>query len=439
MRELDAGELAALRLAAEGKLRTPKAKEVRRRNLADSELPTVRPKPSPRAAGKPLEGRKRFEPQDFDKGPLGADQPGESRPQRTFGPSFGVDKPFRPARPARPVGEGFRRPEGRPGADRGTFGAKKFGAKKFGPPGAGPARPAWKKDDRGPRPPARFAPGAGEERRPYAGKPFGDRPAAGRTYGARTDGGASPAAGRSFGSRPQGRPFVGRPASGKPSFGKPAWTKPGSSDRPPSNRPPFQRPAAPRREPPVPTDDFTPIKPGGLRIDPVEPDRFEARGPKTFSKPPVQSGVVRPGAGRPIFDRARTGKPSFGKPGFKKPGFDRPRSDRPRFEKPTFEKPRFDRGGSGRSDAPRGAGAGGSAHARPPRGESGTARPFTTSSGIPRAGGARPSSKPFKPGGTSRPRPGGFSKSGPKGAGFRGKPGGAKRSGPHSGGGKKWG
>jgi hypothetical protein len=59
-------------------------------------------------------------------------------------------------------------------------------------------------------------------------------------------------------------------------------------------------------------------------------------------------------------------------------------------------------------------------------------RPFTTSSGKPRAGGARPSSKPFKPGGSSKPRPGGFSKSGPKGSGFRGKPGGAKRSGPRA-------
>ncbi len=161
MRELDAQELAALRLAAEGKLRTPKAKEVRRRNLADSELPTVRPKPSPRASGKNFASRKPFEPRQFDKGPAAADRSGEIKPRPAFGPASGpasnVDKPFRPA--ARPAGEGFRRPEGRPGANRGEFGAKKFDAKKFGPPGASPARPAWKKDDRGPRPPARFQPG----------------------------------------------------------------------------------------------------------------------------------------------------------------------------------------------------------------------------------------------------------------------------------------
>src|ERR1035441_9574179 len=77
-----------------------------------------------------------------------------------------------------------------------------------------------------------------------------------------------------------------------------------------------------------------------------------------------------------------------------------------------------------------------------PRGqfaEGGHGRPFTTSSGKPRAGGARPSSKPFKPGAASRskPRPGGFSKSGPKGSSFKDKPGAAKRPGPRPGGKKR--
>ena len=96
MRELDAEELAALRLAAEGKLRTPKAKEVRRRNLADSELPTVRPKPSPRASGKKFESRKPFEPRQFAQGPAATDRPGEFKPRPASGPSFGTDRPFRP-------------------------------------------------------------------------------------------------------------------------------------------------------------------------------------------------------------------------------------------------------------------------------------------------------------------------------------------------------
>jgi 23S rRNA pseudouridine2605 synthase len=459
MRELEAGEVAALRLAAEGKLRTPKAKEVRRRNLADSQLPTVRPKPSPRMAAqtfegkKPFEPRKPFEPGKFDKGPAGAERPGEFKPRR----DFGAEKTFRPARPA---GEGFRPAPGRTGAEPG-----KFGAKKFGPAGAGAARPAWKKDDRATRPPARYGQGESGERRPPAGKPFGDRPATGRTYGAKPT--AGPAAGRSFGSKPAGRTFAGRPDSGKPSFGKPsfgkpAWTKPDGSERPP-----FKKPAAPRREEPVSTEEFAPIKPGGLRIDPVEPDRYEARGPKTFSKPPVRGGVGRPAFGRQSAEGPRTGKPSFGKPRFEKPGFEKPRFEKrgfdkprsegarsegaqfersgpakPRFDKPRFEKSRFDRAGSGR---PSGAGRSSSGTSRPPRAEGGPSRPFTTSSGKPRAGGARPSSKPFKPGGSSRPRPGGsskprpggFSKSGPKGAGFKGKPGGAKRSGPRPSGKKR--
>jgi 23S rRNA pseudouridine2605 synthase len=429
MRELEPGELAALRLAAEGKLRTPKAKEVRRRNLADAQLPTVKPKPSrpnpgkPFAARPPFEAQKSFaarkpnEPGEVENRPETGERSDGFKPRR----DFGAEKAFRPARPA---GGGFRPAEGRGGTDRG-----KFGAKKFDSVGSGAARPAWKKDDRAPRPPARFGPGATGERRPPAGKPFGDRPA-GRVYGAKA---ARPAAGRSFGSKP----FERKSDAGKPPFGKPAWAKPGAGDRGPSNRPPFKKPDAPRHEASGRADDFAPIKPGGLRIDPVGPDRYEARGPKTFSKPPVRSGV-----GRPSFDRSRTGQPSFGKPGFEKPRFEKPRSGgarfekpgtaEPRFEKPRFEKPRFDRAGSGRSGGP-GRGGQDSSSARPPRSEGGLARPFTTSSGKPRAGGARPASKPFKPGGSSKPRPGGFSKSGPKGAGFKGKPGGAKRGGARPG------
>jgi 23S rRNA pseudouridine2605 synthase len=431
MRELEPEELAALRLASEGKLRTPKAKEVRRRNLADGQLPTVRPKPSRPNPNKPFEARKPFaaakpiDAVESETRPAAPARSGEFRPR----PSFSKDKPFRPARPA---GEGFRPTPGR------SAGAKPggFGARKFAPPGARPARsfsekPAWKKDDRAPRPPARFAPGGTGEGRPPAAKPYGDRPATGRTYGAK------PAAGRTYGAKPAGRPFAGKPSSDKPAFNKPpfsrpAWKKPDSSDRPA-----FKRPAAPRREAPVPTDDFVPFKPGSLRIDPIEPGHAdtrgpETRGPRTFSKPPT-----RPSAARPPFDRPRTAKPAFSKPGgFEKPRFDKPRFEKsgpakprfekPRFERPSAEKPRFDRAGSGRpstdarTGAPYRAGAGPARSARPPRAEGGLARPFTTSSGKPRAGGARPSSKPFKPGGSSKPRPGGAKRNGPR-------PGGKKR------------
>jgi 23S rRNA pseudouridine2605 synthase len=442
LRELQPEELVALRLAAEDKHRTPKAKDVRRRNLADSQLPTVQPKPSRLRTSKPFDSRKPakpFEPRNLEEGVAPPSAPGEFRPKRPFGPSkpFRSDKPFRPARPS---AEGFR-----PAA----------GASKFGP-----AKPAWKKDDRAPRPPARFAADATGEGRPPAGKPYGDRPAPPRTYGSK------PAAGRTFGAKPAGRPFDRKPAAGRPTSGKPAWTKPGS------DRPPFKRPAAPRREAPAHEEEFPAIRPGGLRIDPVEPGHAETYRSETRSKSPARPSS----AGRLPFDRPRIGKPSFGKPSFdkprfeksgpskprfEKPGFERsgppkprfeksrfersgppkprfakPAFDKPRFEKPAFEKPRFDRAGSGRPAVPGRPGAGPS---RPPRAEGSLGRPFTTSSGKPRAGGARPSSKPFKPGAASRskPRPGGFSKSGPKGSSFKGKPGGAKRPGPRPGGKKR--
>jgi 23S rRNA pseudouridine2605 synthase len=446
LRELQPEELVALRLAAEGKHRTPKAKEVRRRNLADSQLPTVQPKPSRLRTSKPFDSgkpAKPFEPRSFEAGAAPSSAPGEFRPKRPFSPSkpFRSDKPFRSARPS---AEGFR-----PAA---------------GPAKFGPAKPAWKKDDRAPRPPARFAAGSTGEARPPAAKPYGDRPATPRTYGSK------PAAGRTFGSKPAGRPFdrkpaSARPASGKPAAGGPAPNKPFST-KPGTDRPPFKRPAAPRREAPAHEEEFPEIRPGGLRIDPVEPGHAETYRPETRSKSPA-----RPSAGRPPFDRPRTGKPSFGKPRFEKSGpakprfekpsfersgppkprfeksrfersgppkprFAKPGFDKPRFEKPAFEKPRFDRSGSGRPAAPGRTGAGPS---RPPRAEGGLGRPFTTSSGKPRAGGARPSSKPFKPGAASRskPRPGGFSKSGPKGSSFKGKPGAAKRPGPRPGGKKR--
>jgi 23S rRNA pseudouridine2605 synthase len=445
MRELQPDELTKLRLASEGKFKLPKAKEVRRRNLADAALPTLRPKAGPRSTSKPFDSRKParpFEPRNVEEGAAPSSAPGEFRPKRPFSPGkpFRSDKPFRPARPS---GEGFR-----PAA----------GASKFGP-----AKPAWKKDDRAPRPPARFAAGATGEARPPAGKPYGDRPATPRTFGSK------PAAGRTFGSKPAGRPFDRKPFAGRPASNKPFSAKPGS------DRPPFKRPAAPRPDAHADGEEFPVIRPGGLRIDPVEPGRAETYHPETRSKSPA-----RPSAGRPPFDRPRPGKPSFGKPSFdkprfeksgpakprfEKPGFERsglpkprfdkprfersgppnprfakPGFDKPRFEKPVFEKPRFDRSGPGRPAAPGRSNAGPS---RPPRSEGGLARPFTTSSGKPRPGGPRPSSKPFKPGGAgrskppaarfSRPKPGGFSKPGFKSAPKKSKPGAKKHTGRNPG------
>ena len=315
LRELDTQELELLRKAADGKLKTPKAKEIRRRNMVDS-LPPEKPAFKARRE-KPAAG-----PKDY-------------KPKRAFGTGSPVRSGSKPAR--------FdSRPE-RSGAGR---------AAESGAP-----RPAWKKDDRPARPPAaRFRAGAAGEGRPPAGKSYGDRPAAGRTFGGK------PAAGRTYGDKPAGRtygakPGAGRPAAGRP-FGdkptggrsfppKPAWKKPDTGERPAYKRPAAPRPEATRRPAPEPIEDLGPRKPSRLHIEPVTDfGRTERPARTSSSRPP--SGYAGPG-----------------------------------------------RGGTGRTSAGR------SSSSRPFRSEGGLARPFTTSSGKPRAGGPRPSSKPGKEGGRS--------------------------------------
>ena len=376
LRELEPEELDALRKASEGKLRTPKAKELRRRNAADAgQLPTVAPRATGSRPARP------FPAKSFGERPAAG--PKDYRPKRSFSEDRRTD------RPARPAGKGFgaARPAGRPSA-----------------------RPAWQKDDRPTRPPARFAAGSTGEARPGPGKaygakapaarPYGDRPATGRAYGAKpaTGGGfrERPATGRPFGGKPAvRRPYGDRPASNRSAPGKPAWSRPASADRPFPKRPFAARPDAGAFK------DAGPRKPSRLRIDAVQREE-------------------RPG--RPVAPRTYSGRP--------KPS--RPASDRPASSRP----------GSN----------------RPFRAEGGLARPFTTSSGKPRAGGARPSSKPVVPtsaaadssvgrkpgwkpkpsfGGPGKPTFGARSKPKPGSSksGYKGKPSGPKRTG--SPGGKK--
>jgi len=102
--------------------------------------------------------------------------PKEYRPKRSFAESSGTD------RPARSAGKDFgaARPAGRPSA-----------------------RPAWQKDDRPTRPPARFAAGSTGEARPGADKRYGAKPPAARPYG----------------NRPATRPAYGtKPATARPRF-----------------------------------------------------------------------------------------------------------------------------------------------------------------------------------------------------------------------------
>jgi 23S rRNA pseudouridine2605 synthase len=281
LRELDPQELELLRKAADGKLRTPKSKELRRRNAADAaQLPTLAPRPT--------------RPRPLQPGQTG---PQDYRPKRSF--ATDKAKPFRPAR------EGFRPAAGRP-PDRNrprpddrfprpaAAPAKLDSARSSSRPAVRsdsrpPARPAWRKDDRPNRPPSRFT----------AGSPGEGRPAAGRAFPA-----------------------------------KPAWKKPESRERAPFKRPPASRPGAPSS-----AEGFTAKRPTRLQIDAVEADRPSSAISGSTRLRPDRPGSSHPGPGRS--------------------GFSRPNP-----------------------------------HVR---GEGSLSRPFTTSSGKPRAGGARPGSKPGAP------------------------------------------
>jgi 23S rRNA pseudouridine2605 synthase len=342
LRELQPDELEALRKAAEGKLRTPKSKDVRRRNLADSLLPTVKPKPSRPNPSMPFASKPYTRPNETlpaEEGSAGAARPSTFRPKRTFGAD----------RAARPAGGEFRP-------------AARTDARPAG-------RPAWKKDDRPGRPPAHFGAGAGRpasagagEERPPASRPYtrpsADRPAAGRSYGSKPAGGsfADKPAGRSYGAKPTGKPYGDRPAGrtyGDKPAGKPAWKKEGGSDRPA-----YKRPAAPQRKT-EDVEDLAPRQSFKLEIEPIQRDERPS-APSSYTG---RSSSVRPGTGRPSGGRTSGGHSYAGRPGAGRPSSDRPSSGKP-----------F-------------------------RSESGLSRPFSTSSGKPRAGGARPSSKP----GASRP------------------------------------
>ncbi len=375
LRELEPRELELLRLAAEGKLRTPKSKEVRRRNLADAGLlPTVLPKPS---------GRPRPAVQPFATPPAATEKPARYRPR-----NFGQDR----ARPDRPAAEGFRPAAGRTSAPN-------------------PVRSFSHTEDEGPR------------RRGFGGQAsFGSARPAGRSFDRPAyDRGAGPAR---TGSAGTGRTNTGRPFTGKPKFDKPTWKKPERTqrtDRP--AKPAFQRPGPPRREAParearvrearVFDEDLGPVRPPNLHIEEI---KAGSQGPsRPFQPRPFQARNFEPRSGAPRSSSSRPGSP-------------RPYSDRP--SRPSSERP----ASSARPNSAR------PGPAKPFRGEGGLARPFTTSSGKPRAGGARPSSKsgwkpkpsfggPGKPASGSKGKPSGPKRSGPPSGGkrFGGKPGGKKR------------
>jgi 23S rRNA pseudouridine2605 synthase len=386
LRELEPREVEQLRLAAEGKLRTPKSKDVRRRNLADAGLlPTVLPKPSGRPSStKPLEGTRFAEPSPaFRTKKFGADRP--SSPARPYSKNA-AGKPFSTDR-ARPERKSFDRPR----FDRaGAEGFRPAAGRTSSP---NPVRSFSHNEDEGPG--RRGDQASFGSARP-AGRSF-DRPAYDRPN-------AGPSRPASAGTD---RPAAARPFTSKPKFDKPAWKKPerpeshDRSQRPPRadrpGKPDFKRSAPPRREAPArPTrdfdDDLGPVRPPNLHIEEITgPDRPSPARP--YKPRPFQASNFEPRSAAPRSSAPRSTSP-------------RPYSDRP--SRPASSgRPSFDRpASSSRSSAP-----------KPFRSEGGLPRAYTTSSGKPRPGGARPSSKPGKFAKTGPAKPGGFKSYGDKPAG----------------------
>jgi 23S rRNA pseudouridine2605 synthase len=260
LRELDPQELELLRKAADGKLRTPKSKELRRRNAADAaRLPTLAPRPSRPRPAQPFANR---------AGAGGDDRPrkffGAVRPDRSSGEGY---------RSAPPAGKGYRPAAGRP-ADR-----------AIGRSGDRPRRPY-----------------------PDPGKAYGDRPSTSRTYGAK------PAAGRDLSAKPawskpgsSGRPPYNRPPAPRSGAATPtedfATKRPSrlqidavGPDRPSSSFPSASRPRTDR------PNSTRPSSSG--RSGPGRPFRGEGGLSRPFTS---SSGKPRAGGARPS---NKSGKPA---------------------------------------------------------------------------------------------------------------------------------
>ncbi len=374
VRELHAEEVAALRLAAEGKWRAPKAKSGGKRGIAQiGKLPTVAP-------GRP----RRVPPPPAEDLPTEEGTPGQ----------FAAKKPFvrgdrgersGPYRPARPQGEGYRPTAGRPSSRREGFGTSKPGAGRFTPRteetatgGAarfGQAKPAWKKEERGARPPARFGAGGDDRRSSYSG----DRAARPSSGGPGRTGAGRTGTGRTGGTRT----FGAKPAGARPAGSKPAWGSGTGNDRPRFDKPGFDKRGAG-------TGGFDRPRSSAPRSDAPRSDAPRSSAPR--------SGAPRTGGFKPAAPRA---------------GQFRPEDSRgSRTERPGGARP----GGFGRT------GQRPSGPARPPRGED-TARPYSGEdrSARPVGGSARPASRPYT---GSRPssrasRPYGGARSAAGGTGVR--------------------
>ena len=430
LRELEAEEVNALRLTAEGKL-----KPRRRRGPAPAQLPTVAGKT---VRYKKADGRPGYEP----------------RAPREDGARFGAG--------ARPPFKRTVRPEFAENSKSESPAMPRSAFKKDSRPGSKPSfKPEFKPGFKS-APRAEFKGGAKPEYRP-TGKP------AFRT-------GAKPGVEAAGFDKPR----FEKPAFRKPAFGKPGFDKPQKfAGKPRREEPPVTDYVLPPRKAGPPDTEFdekpegkrgafnpdykpgfrTGAKPAFRKDGP--PKRFDGGKPFTSSRPkrevtrPVDDdfeGPVKktPGfkiepvtdepRGRSSFDRPRSGRPATGG---SRP--DRPRSDRAGTDRPAGNRPFRPAPGAGRdakpfrpSGRPAGAPAGRFDSNRPARTDR-PSRPFTPRTDGPptgrpkpfgagegrsrddRAGEARP--REFKPrtgaaprtGAGSRPTPLG-GKTGPDGA-----------------------
>jgi 23S rRNA pseudouridine2605 synthase len=384
LRELDPEELTKLKLASEGKLRTPKAKEIRRRDREDAGTyvqprrvnvrPSVRPsqdelqqrdsRPRRPEAGRnerrPESGR--FEPRR--SGPSGP-RPGELRPggPRPSGSRSGGQRPERPFtagdRGARPSAGGADEFRSKP-----QFGAGKpfKNAKPF--QGERPARPAYRPAGEG-----------GYKGRPTAGGRFDAKPFRGKTGEDKgrwkNADGERPRSARTGRDQSFERPRREGAAFDRPKFDKPRFDRAKQSG------------AAPRSfGAPVRGDRAA----SGSPRPPRGNDEFKR--PFTPSGGPKRTGGARP-AGKPF-------RPSG--QGDSRPAF---RSG-PRSASGTGSRPRGASGSTG-SSGPRPASGGppsrsGGGSSRPP--SRGFGKPGERKSGFQNRGGARSSGRP---GGKRRP------------------------------------
>jgi 23S rRNA pseudouridine2605 synthase len=449
LRELDPEELTALRLAAEGKLKSRRPKTVAKAAKA-----------LPKEAGRPASFRDKpsgpgFAKREF-KPPARGARPYREQPGRRDKPDwkpreqrFSGRQEHQSDRPSERQSERpFNRPSNRPFDAKPGFGGQP--RERF------EGRSRFQRDDADSRPPARsqdrgssFRPQQrdAEPRREDAAahrpaRPYGDRPYAKRPgfeqSGPRRSGPAQ------SGSRPSGsRPFSPRPSGPRPSGPRPSgFAQSGESPRrfdKPAGKSFGDRPAKTFGKPPSRA-----FGKGPARSFDRAPARSFDRAP---GKPPMKSFDRAPGktfdkpAGRPFASPAARDLPSKPPSGLHIEPVENPVGN---FDKPAGEswsKPAGKTGPAGKTwNKGPARGRDQSSSGRPPRPQ-GSAPAFRGKS-APRPGGqSRPA-----PGGGSRPtfgaksgtkpgsRPG--SKSGFKPGGKSGFKSGFKRSGPRPGGNK---